>query len=123
MPNRKPKALRDPARFFLAPGSPKQRQYEALRAYFVEHRPSAQVARDFGYTPGSFQVMCHHFRHHPDPVFFAAPRPGPRHQPKKSAARAIIIELRKRNHSVYEISEALKEQQLALSPTAVREVL
>ena len=121
--NKQPNKLRDPRRFFLEPASPKQRQYEALRAYFIEQRPSAEVARDFGYTPGSFQVLCHHFRRHPDAVFFVSPRPGPRHQPKKSAARAIIIELRKRNHSVYEISQALKERQLALSPTAVSEVL
>ncbi len=121
--NKQPNKLRDPRRFFLEPASPKQRQYEALRAYFIEQRPSAEVARDFGYTPGSFQVLCHHFRRHPDAVFFVSPRPGPRHQPKKSAARAIIIELRKRNHSVYEISQALKERQLALSPTAVGEVL
>ena len=115
--------IRDPRGYFLEPASPKQRQYEALRAYFVEQRPSAQVARDFGYTPGSFQVMCHHFLHNPEVVFFVSARPGPRHQPKKSAARDLIIELRKRNYSVYEISEALKERQFALSPTAVREVL
>jgi len=121
--NKQPNKLIDPRRFFLEPASPKQRQYEALRAYFIEQRPSAEVARDFGYTPGSFQVLCHHFRRHPDAVFFVSPRPGPRHQPKKSAARELIIELRKRNHSVYEISQALKERQLALSPTAVSEVL
>ena len=67
--------------------------------------------------------MCHHFRHNPDPAFFIASRPGPRHQPKKSAARELIVELRKANHSVYEISQALKERSLPLSPTAVREVL
>src|ERR1039458_205299 len=50
-------------------------------------------------------------------------RPGPRLQPKKSAARPLIISLRKQNHSVYEISELLQEQKLPLSPTAVREVL
>ena len=50
-------------------------------------------------------------------------RPGPRLQPKKSAAREQIVELRKANHSVYEISQALKDRSLSLSPTAVREVL
>jgi hypothetical protein len=113
----------DPRRFFLEPSSPKQRQYEALRAYFVEQRPSAEVARAFGYSPGAFQVMCHHFRRTADPQFFINSRPGPRLQPKKSAARELIIELRKANHSVYEISQALKEHSLSLSPTAVREVL
>src|SRR5437879_5718304 len=59
-------------RFFTAPASPRQRQYEAFRAYFVEGRSSAQVARAFGYTPGSFQVMCHHFRREQDPAFFVS---------------------------------------------------
>ncbi len=123
MPIREPKDLSDCRRFFLTPASAKQRQYEALRAFFVEGRPSREVARDFGYSTGSFQVLCHHFRRDTDPVFFVSPRPGPRDQPKKSAARDLIVELRKRNYSVYEISESLKERQLSLSPTAVREVL
>lgn len=118
-----PKDLRDIRRFFLEPGSPKHRQYEALRAYFVEGTPSAEVARAFGYSESAFHVLCHHFRRDPDPVFFVIPRKGPQAQPKKSAARDLIVQLRKQNHSVYEISEALKEQKHPLSPTAVREVL
>src|SRR3954451_21993870 len=45
------------ARFFLAPESPLQRQYEALRAYYVEQLPSHQVARRFRYTPGAFRTV------------------------------------------------------------------
>jgi hypothetical protein len=97
--------------------------YEALRAFFVDGRPAKDVARDFGYALGSFHILCHRFRHDPDPVFFASLKPGPRSQPKKSAARDMIIRLRKQNHSVYEISEMLKEAGRPLSPTAVREVL
>jgi len=123
MPIGAPKDLSDCRKFFLEPHSPKQRIYEALRAYFVDERPSREVAEAFGYTPGSFQVLCHHFRRDPNPVFFTSTRPGPRSQPKKSAARELIIELRKQNHSVYEISEVLKERKSPLSPTAVREVL
>src|SRR2546422_1209786 len=123
VPKGAPKDLSDCRKFFLEPDNPKQRMYEALRAYFVDDRPSSEVARAFGYTTGSFQVLCHHFRRNSDPVFFTSTLPGPRSQPKKSAARELIIELRKQNHSVYEISEALKEQNCPLSPTAVREVL
>ena len=47
------------ARFFLEPEGPLQRQYEAFRAYFVEALPSREVARRFGYSPGSFRVLCH----------------------------------------------------------------
>lgn len=118
-----PKDISNCRRFFLRPSSPKHRMYEALRAFFVEGRASKEVARAFGYTAGSFQVLCHHFRRDPHPVFFASPRHGPTSQPKKSAARDRIIGLRKQNYSVYEISQALKEQNQSLSPTAVGEVL
>jgi hypothetical protein len=67
--------------------------------------------------------MCHQFRRERAPAFFVTPQRGPRDQPKKSAAHDTIIALRKRNYSVYEISEALKERHVRLSPTAVREVL
>ena len=97
--------------------------YEALRAYFLEGRPSHEVARDFGYTPGSFRVLCHAFRRDPNPQFFVSLTPGPREQPKKSKAHDLLIALRKQNHSVYEIAAALKERAIPLSPTAVREVL
>ena len=123
MPIRAPKSLSECQRFFSQPSSPKQRQYEALRAYFTEEMPSAQAARAFGYTPGSFQVLCHQFRREPSPAFFLTPQHGPRSQPKKSAARELAVELRKRNHSVYEISEILKSRNRGLSPTAVRELL
>jgi hypothetical protein len=53
-----PKDLSECRRFFLEPATAKQRMYEALRAYFVEGRPSSEVAQDFGYSPASFQVLC-----------------------------------------------------------------
>jgi transposase len=85
--------------------------------------PSSDVARRFGYSAGAFRVLCHAFRRRELPEFFAATRPGRREQPKKSRAHDQIVALRKRNYSVYEISQALKEQGMALSATAVREVL
>jgi len=118
-----PKELSQLRRFFLEPRLPKHRQYEALRAFLVEGRPAKEVARDFGYSLNAFYVLCHHFRREPEPVFFVSPRHGPQAQPKKSAARDLIVQLRKQNHSVYEISQTLKERQIPLSPTAVREVL
>jgi len=123
VPIRAPLSLSKLRRFFLQPQLPRQRQYEALRAFFIEGKPAKEVARSFGYSPGSFHVLCHHFRRDPKPAFFLSPRRGPQTQPKKSAARDLIVQLRKQNHSVYEISHALKEQRCPLSPTAVREVL
>jgi len=118
-----PYSLTNCRRFFAQPATPRQRQYEALRAFYVEGLPSAEVARRFGYSPGAFRVLCHAFRRGDLPEFFATAHPGPREQPKKSRAHEQIVTLRKRNYSVYEISQALKEQGTPLSATAVREVL
>ncbi|HTS93436.1 MAG TPA: hypothetical protein VMG55_15600 [Stellaceae bacterium] len=94
-----------------------------MRAFYVEGTASAEVARRFGYAPGAFRVLCHAFRRGDLPEFFATARPGRREQPKKRRAHDQIVALRKRNYSVYEISQALKEQGTPLSATAVREVL
>ena len=123
MPISAPYSLTKCRRFFAQPASARQRQYEALRAFYVEGLRSAEVARRFGYSPGAFRVLCHAFRHGDLPEFFATAHPGPREQPKKSRAHEQIVALRKRNYSVYEISRALKEQGTPLSATAVREVL
>ena len=64
----------DLAQIFLLPGSPTHRQYEALRAYFVEGRSGVDVARSFGYTGGSFRVLVHQFRRNPKRAFFLPPR-------------------------------------------------
>src|SRR3954451_4161561 len=97
------------ARFFLAPESPLQRQYEALRAYYVEQLPSHQVARRFGYTPGSFRVLCHQFRHDPTKraAFFPAVGQGPHAAPARDPVRDLVVAMRKRNLSVYDIRREL----------------
>src|SRR5712691_7802652 len=118
-----PNELTDDRRFFAEPANPRQRQYEALRAFFVEGLASAEVARRFGYSPAAFRMLCYDFRRGELPDFFALTRPGPREQPKKSLAREQVVALRKRNYSIYDISKALKQQGTPLSATAVREIL
>src|SRR3954464_510212 len=97
------------ARFFLTPETPQQRQYEALRAYFVEQLPSCEVARRFGYTPGAFRVLCHQFRHDPDwrAAFSPCTRPGTAPTPARDQVRDLAIALRKQNLSVYDIQREL----------------
>jgi transposase len=118
-----PYRLTECRRFFAAPATARQRQYEALRAFYLEGLPSSEVARRFGYSAGAFRVLCHDFRRRALPEFFTATRPGRREQPKKSRAYGQVVALRKRNYSVYEISQTLKEQGTPLSATAVREML
>jgi hypothetical protein len=95
--------------FFSAPDATRQRQYEALRAYFLENRSAAEVAACFGYTTAAFRSLCHQFRH--DSAlragFFQTPRPGPRHAPARDRLRELVVAMRKRNLSVYDIQREL----------------
>jgi transposase len=111
------------ARQFLEPQTATHRQYEALRAYFVEGLRSAEAAARFGYSPGSFRVLCHKFRQDPERTFFVEPKRGPREAPKTEAGRERAIALRKQNLSVYDISRVLSEEGDPLSPTAINTIL
>jgi transposase len=51
--------LRD---YFLQPSCPSQRQYEALRAVFVDGRSQKDVAQRFGYSYGAFRLLVLQFR-------------------------------------------------------------
>ena len=119
MYNNKTKQITDVARYFLQPANPTQRQYEALRAYFVEGLPSAQAAKRFGYSPGSFRVLCHKFRKNPHRRFFRSPAKGPPPPPKKTKLRQKIIALRKQNLSIYDIAKVLAAEGQAISPAMV----
>jgi len=111
------------ARFFKQPTVAAHRLYEALRAFFVEECSVPEVARRFGYSPGTLYVLCSRFRQGKLPPFFHAGRPGPKHQPKKDRARERIFDLRKTNHSVYDIHRILLEEGKPLSVRAIWEIL
>jgi len=117
------KKLTDLPRVFLEPANATHRQYEALRAYFVDGLSSGQAARRFGYTPGSFRVLVHQFRQNPRRDFFLTPAKGPHAAPKADPLRDRIIALRKQNLSIYDISRNLAHQGNSLSPVAVAHIL
>ena len=111
------------ARFFLQPSNSTHRQYEALRAYFVEKVSSKEAAKRFGYTEGSFRVLVHEFRKNPHRQFFLPPSKGPHESPKKDKVREQVIALRKQNLSVYDISKVLEIKGRKLSPVSVSVIL
>lgn len=113
------------ARYFLDPQTIHQRQYEALRAYFVERLPSVEVARRFGYTPGSFRILCHRFRHRcqDEEPFFRDIEHGPRTAPVRDRLREHVVALRKQNLSVYDIQCELHEAGEEVSINALSVLL
>ena len=111
----------DLAQVFLDPQNTTHRQYEALRAYFVDRTPAAEIAQRFGYTVGSLHQLAHQLRQNPARRFFAEPpRPGAK---ASEAVQRQIVQLRKQNLSIHDISEALKKEGIVRTPAAVALVL
>jgi hypothetical protein len=107
--------MRSGAEYFLTPAGASQRRYEALRAYFVDDMPAAEVADRFGYSTASVHQMATLLRGGKMSLF-TDPRPGPK-GPRKATGelRARVLALRAAGHSVTEISAALTAEGLPVS--------
>ena len=108
---------------FTEPTLAAQRRYEALRAYWVEELSAAQIAERFGYSKASVQTLISQYRQADLAELFSSSRPGPKHQPKKDAARERVIGLRRSRHGIEEIVAELERAGTPLSRTAVWEIL
>jgi hypothetical protein len=110
-------------RVFLEPTDSTPRQYEALRACFVEGLPSQAAAKRFGYPPGSFRVLGHQFRQNPQRPCFIQPHNRPPQAPKRAPVRDQVLAMRQPNFSIYESSETLKAEGQSLRPVPVARIL
>ena len=115
--------MRDGAEYFTEPASSAQRRYEALRAYFLDDMPAAEVADRFGYSTASVHQMATLLRKG-RLALFAEARPGPK-GPRKATRtlRARALELRAAGHSVTEIAAALTREGMPVSAQTVWQIL
>ena len=111
------------ARRFLEPSNSTHRQYEALRAFFVEGLPSAEAAARFGYTPGASASSSISFAISPTATSSSRPQRQGRPPGKQKRLREQVVALRKQNLSVHDISRALARDGESLSPAAVAAIL
>ena len=123
MSNSKAVKITEYSQFFLQPTNASHRQYEALRAHFVDKVSSREAAKRFGYTPGSYRVLCHQFRQDPQRQFFRPTTKDRKQPPKKDRTREKIIDLRKQNLSIYDISEALRSESVSMSAAMIGVIL
>ena len=77
--------MREGAEYFTAPAAAAQRRYEALRAYFLDEMPAAEVADRFGYSTASVHQMATLLRKG-RLALFAEARPGPRDRARPPAS-------------------------------------
>ena len=115
--------MRAGAEYFLHPAGSSQRRYEALRAYFTQDMPAAEVADRFGYSTASVHQMATLLRTGRLNLF-TDPKPGPK-GPRKAAGelRDRVLALRAAGHSVTEIAAALTAGGLPVSAQTTWQIL
>jgi transposase len=114
--------------FFLNPKSIPQKQYEALRAYYVENKPAKEVAKEFGYKHRGFTSIVLDFNkklndNKGENLFFTNVQKGRKPTSKINKARDIIISLRKQYLSLEEIKVALDALKLTISEKTIFNIL
>ena len=108
---------------FASPASVNQRRYEAIRAYLYEGAPLNEAAARFGYSRSALASLVRDWRAGKLTLFAEPGRPGRKSAPKKDAARARVIKLRRQGLSVYEISARLAAEGKPLNRTGVGQLL
>lgn len=114
--------------FFQAPTQTMQKQYECLRAFFVEKLPAADIAKLFGYKTSAVYSMIRDFkaRHQAGTAyeyFFQAPSKGRNPKQTTDDCREIIVLLRKKYLSVPDIKTILDAQGTPLSERHIYNLL
>jgi hypothetical protein len=114
----------EPVNFFTQPLSIAQKQYEALRMYFIEKRPVQEVADKFDYTYRGFTTIISEFRkklnsEDPAGIFFLEKRKGRKVTVNTDQTKELIIGLRKKNYSVEDIKVVLDSKNLAISEKTI----
>jgi transposase len=115
--------------YFTKPKLTKQKQYEALRSFFVDGLTAETAAKKFGYTLSAFYSLVANFRKsHKNASefydqFFKVKKKGRKEKPEKSKVIPIIIEMRKKNFSVPDIKVLLDSKGFEVSEKSVYLIL
>jgi len=112
----------NPLDFFLNPKTARQKQYDALREYYLKDLTQKEAAKKHGYSPSSFQSLVRDFKNQRI-VFFLPMEKTPKKKIKSDAVRDKVVILRKRNHSIYEIKKILQEDGFLCSLDTINRIL
>lgn len=120
--------IMDAKNFFLFPATIAQKQYEALRMYYLEGKSSKEVAKAFGYKHRGFTTILSEFNKklksgQGEDLFFKPMQRGRKTTQTVSQAKEIIIGLRKNYHSVEEIKAILDGKGFDISERNIYNVI
>jgi transposase len=114
--------MRAGAEYFVEPGEPGQRRYEALRSYFVDGASAEEVSARFGYSRATVHQLAAELRAGRT-SFFRSSKPGPKGPRKTATIRDRVLVLRAQDRSVTEIAAALGAEGGPVSAQTVWAIL
>ena len=117
----------DHKKYFLNPGHLFQKQYEALRSFYVEGKTSKQIAIQFGFSKNYFDKFRSYFHQTLEqgklPNFFATPTPGRNAKSVEEHIKQRVVSLRKMNHSIVDIKAILDAMDINLNHNQIDKIL
>jgi|TARA_B100002003_G_scaffold212984_1_gene210421 hypothetical protein len=117
----------DPKHFFSKPSTATHRQYEALRAFFLDQQPAAQAAELFGYSRYAFYSLVRDFKktlaRGSENPFFPVVKTGRKPKDSSGALTSLIVSLRKKYLSVPDIAAAVAAKGYTISEKYVYNVI
>ncbi|MCP4461009.1 MAG: hypothetical protein GY816_23760 [Cytophagales bacterium] len=86
--------------YFTNPKNPKQKQYEALRAFFSEELSAKEVAKKYGYGLHRFYSITKAFRKEfetksKEDLFFISSKKGRKYKDVEGKLKTLIVDCRK----------------------------
>jgi transposase len=112
----------DSVEFFRRPLKPKHKQYEALRAYYLEDLSQQEAAERAGYSLYTFQALTSRFQRG-EIDFFPEPTPGPGRRRVPDLVQERMVSLREAELSIYDIKEVLEEEGFETSLQTINRIL
>ncbi len=122
MTNRHNKTLINMAGYFKKPASPKQKQYEVIRAIVIDGKPIEVAAKRYGYKAGTIYSLLRDARAGKIELFPSVKK-GPRQKRTNPEIQDKIIEYRKMRLSTPDIQDRLAEETIRISSRTVERIL
>lgn len=115
--------------YFLHPKNVPHKQYEALRAFFVDKLSASKTAKRFHYSVKALYSLITDFRQKikdtsaDQDIFFQIKKMGRKEKKEKNELGSLIIEMRKKNFSVPDIKISLDSKGYQVSEKYIYLVL